>query len=101
MLIGFDVQRAAGVTKCNSQYHACLDKIVDDRTRKFRLGAKGEKCSVCQDEVKVLEQTYKSACKHYFHPDCVKPIVRNLRDTCPNCRGNMRKREEFEGYLEA
>ncbi|MCJ1251654.1 hypothetical protein MMC30_008889 [Trapelia coarctata] len=90
--------RNTAAAACNTKYEDCLKKLVDDRSRKIRLGAKGKNCSICREQLKVLESNYKSGCKHYSHPECMKGWVVNIHSTCPECRNEMRKREEFE-YL--
>ncbi|MCJ1471850.1 hypothetical protein MMC13_000491 [Lambiella insularis] len=87
--------RTSAVADCTAKYRSCLNKIVSDRSR-LRLGAKGETCTICQEKVKALEKTFKSACDHYYHPDCMKTLVGGLRYACPTCRSTMR-RWELEG----
>ena len=48
------------------------------------IGESGS-CTVCLDEVDLLQSAVRLPCGHVFHSECILPWVSRAA-TCPNCR---------------
>ena len=45
-------------------------------------------CPVCTEDIKVSEKAMFMPCGHIFHPDCLKPWLKD-HNTCPVCRHEL------------
>ena len=52
-----------------------------------------EKCSICQQEYKVLDKLKKLNCTHKFHEHCLQDnlLLHSIEPICPICRCNVRR----------
>lgn len=61
--------------KTKEKFKDCVYKKPSDRPI----------CSICFEEVGVLENICKLPCKHAFHSECILPWLLEKKN-CPNCR---------------
>lgn len=77
-----DVSTQTDLTKKNSKHKRKKEKQQKNKVLKV---SENPTCSICFEEVGVLENMCKLPCKHTFHSECILPwLLKN--PNCPNCR---------------
>jgi len=58
-----------------------------------RFGDAKKECAVCLSESEDGETLVLLPCQHYFHPDCIKPWLKD-HNSCPTCRFELPMADE-------
>jgi len=79
---------------------AKFEDVVADRELITKL--EGDKCAICQDQIRENDRLKMLKCGHAFHSPCIVPWLKR-RCTCPVCRevqGNPRQPQSISAVLQ-
>ena len=80
-----------GKTTCNFIINNCLTGILYDSNKDNF----DQNCSICQESFKKSEYSFKTACKHIFHQNCISEYLISEIKTCWEKKLSM---DEFDIY---
>ena len=68
------------------------------------LGTDDPYCTVCLQQISVMEATTLAQCKHIFHSECIESWIQFCAtagnpQTCPTCRGLVKPAEQAAAWV--